>query len=107
MASKGQKAASGLSMLIKTTRRVEAFIMRKAFHVYILPILTYGAPAWWPGRSRINKQGLTIQNSMEGICLKLDKAQNIALRANLPIWKNYPNKNTSKRVGDSHYTSYA
>ena len=73
MASKGRKAASGLSMLVKTIRRVEALIMQKTVHVCILPILTYGAPAWWPGRSRINKQGLTIQNSIEGICLKLDK----------------------------------
>ena len=45
MASKGRKAASGLSMLVKTTRGVEALIMRKAVHACILPILTYGAPA--------------------------------------------------------------
>lgn len=41
MASKGRKVASGLSMLVKTTRGVEAFIMRKAVHVCVLPILTY------------------------------------------------------------------
>lgn len=46
MASKGRKAASGLSMLVKTTRGVEAFIMQKVVHACIIPILTYGAPAW-------------------------------------------------------------
>lgn len=45
MASKRRKAASGLSMLVKTTRGVEALIMQKAVHACILPILTYGAPA--------------------------------------------------------------
>ncbi len=55
MASKERKAASGLSMLVKTTRGVEALIMRKAVHACILPILTYGAPAWGPRQSRINK----------------------------------------------------
>ena len=90
MASKGRKAASGLSMLVRTTRGVEALIMRKAVHACILPILTYGAPAWWPGRTRTNKQGRTIQNSMEGNCQRLDKAQNTALCAILPVWKPTP-----------------
>ena len=40
MASKKRKAAAGLAMLVKTTRGVEAVIMRKAVHACILPILT-------------------------------------------------------------------
>ncbi len=44
--SKGYKAVLGLSMLVNTTRGVEAVIMRKAVHACILPILTYVAPAW-------------------------------------------------------------
>lgn len=51
MASKGRKAAAGLTMLGKTTREVNATTMRKAVHVCILPILTYAASAWWPGRN--------------------------------------------------------
>ena len=85
MASKGRKAAAGLSMLVKTTRGVEAVIMRKEVHAYILQILTYGTPAWWPGRTRTNREGQTIQNGMESNCKKLDKAQNTTLCAILPV----------------------
>ncbi len=46
MASKGQKTVASLSMLVKTTRGVEAVIIRKAVHACILSILTYGIPAW-------------------------------------------------------------
>ncbi len=72
-------------MLVKTTRGVEAVIMRKAVHACILPIPTYGTPAWWPGRTRTNREGQTIQNSMESNCKNLDRAQNTALRAIFPV----------------------
>ena len=87
LACKGQKAEAGLSMLVKTTRRIKAVIMRKVVHACILPIPTYGTPAWWPGRTWTNREGRTIQNSMESNCKKLDKAQNPALRAIFPVWR--------------------
>ena len=80
MTTKGRKAASGVSMLVDATKGVEAVIMRKAIHACILPILTYGAPAWWPERTRTNREGRTIQNDIDNNCQKLDKTQNAALR---------------------------
>ncbi len=61
MASKSQKAATGPFMLVKKTRGVEAVIMRKEMHPCILPILTLGTSAWWPGRTRTNREGRTIR----------------------------------------------
>ena len=90
MASEGRKAAAGLFMLVKTTRGVEAVIMREAVHSCILLIRTYGTPAWWPGRTRTNRKVRTIQNGMESNCQKLDKAQNTALRVILPVWRTTP-----------------
>ena len=87
MASKGQKTAAGLSMLVKKTGGVEAVIIWKVLHVCILPILTYGTPAWWPGRTRTNCERRTIQNGMESNCKKLYIAQNTAFRAILPVWR--------------------
>lgn len=46
MANKGRRAVTYLSMLVKTTKGVEAGIMQGAVCVYILPILTYGTPVW-------------------------------------------------------------
>ncbi len=90
MASNGRKAATGLTMLVKTTRGVNATTMRKAVHACILPIFTYAAPAWWPGQSHTNAAGRTIHNKINANCDKLNKAQNIALRTILPVWKTVP-----------------
>ena len=38
------------------------------------------------GKTRINKAGHTIKNGVARQCKKLDVAQNIALRAILPVW---------------------
>lgn len=38
MASKSWKVVAGLFMLVKTNKRVEANIMRKRVHIWILPI---------------------------------------------------------------------
>lgn len=61
MASKAQKAVAGLNMLGNTVQGVETKIMWRAVHACILLIVTYAAPAWWPGRTRLNKQGKTIR----------------------------------------------
>lgn len=45
MARKGQKTAASLVMLVETTRRVEAIMIRKAVHACILLILIYKTPA--------------------------------------------------------------
>lgn len=36
---------------------------------------------------------------MEGLCTKLDKVQNIALRAVLPVWKTIPISILQKEAG--------
>ena len=45
IAIKGRQAIAGLAMLGNTTRGADPGLMRQAVHAFILPILTYGAPA--------------------------------------------------------------
>ncbi len=85
MASKGRRAAEGLIMLANIVQGVDAKTMQCVVHAYILPILPYSVSAWWPGRTRTNKNGKTIWNRVDGHLKKLDKAQNVALRAILPV----------------------
>lgn len=59
-------------------------------HACILPILTYAAPAWWPGKNRQDKNGKVIRNGVEGHLSRLNKVQNIALRTILPVWQTTP-----------------
>ena len=60
MATKGRQAAAGLGMRVNTTR---------------------------PRHVQKNEDGRDIRNGVEGRCRKLDKSQNVALRAILPVWK--------------------
>lgn len=90
MASKRRKAVSSLKMLVNTIHGVEPIIMRKAIHACILPILTYEAPVWWSGCSCISEKGKTISYRVDGQLKQLNKVQNIALRAILPVWKTMP-----------------
>lgn len=89
-ASKGRRAVAGFKMLGNTIQGVETKVIRRAVHACTLPILTYAAPAWWPGRTRLNTHGKTIWNSVEGQLKHLDKVQNIALRTILPVWRTTP-----------------
>lgn len=98
MASKGRRASAGLIMLANTVRGVDAKIMRRAVHACILPILTYATLAWWPGHTRINKNNKTIRNGVDGHLKKLDKAQNVALHAILPVWKTTTGKIMQKEA---------
>ncbi len=92
MASKGRKAVAGLNMLGNTVRGVDVKVMRRAVHACILPILTYAAPAWWAGRTRISNAGKSVRSGVEGQLKRLDKVQNIALRTILPVWRTTPIK---------------
>lgn len=85
MASIGRKAISGLKMLTNTIHSMEPIIMRKVIHTCILPIFTYGMSVWWSGHSRLCQKGTTIGNRIDGHLKQLNKVQNIALRAILPV----------------------
>ena len=77
-------------MLVKTTRGVEAVIIRKEVHAFILTIPTYQIPAGWPRRTQANREGRKIYNEMENNCKKLDKSKNTAFCAILPVWRTTP-----------------
>lgn len=89
-ASKARVAAAGLGMLANTVRGVNPLVMRRVVHACIIPILTYGSPAWWPDVAQTNQKGKIVQNRIQGLCKKLDKAQNIALKTILPTWRTTP-----------------
>lgn len=81
-----RRAVAGPKMLENTIQGVETKVIRRAVQACILPILTYAAPAWWPGRTRLNKHRKTIRSGVEGQLTRLDKVQNIALHTILPVW---------------------
>ena len=66
MASKGQRAFAGLKMLENTIQGVETDVICREIHEYILLILNYASPAWWPSRTSVNKHKKTICNGVEG-----------------------------------------
>lgn len=47
----------------------------------ILPILIYTFFAWWHGSTQINNKDKTIQNTVGRLLKKINKVENIDLRA--------------------------
>lgn len=73
-ASKSRAAALGLTTLANTVWEINAKVVHQAVYVCVLFIFTYTKPAWWPGRTRINKNEETIKNGVDGHLTKLEKA---------------------------------
>ena len=69
-------------MLGGTTQGAPAYVLQHAAKACVLPILTYGAEAWWPPPN--------IRQRTRALARKLDIIQNIALRAILPAYKTTP-----------------
>lgn len=78
------------NLYISITCYIHVKILSPRLPPSILPILTYAAPACWPGRTRLNKHGKTIRNGVEGQLTRLDKVRNILLRTILPVWRTTP-----------------
>ena len=82
MAQRGRITAQGLQMLGGITKGAPAHVLRYATKACVLPILTFGAEAWWPPPN--------TQQQVRALARKLDLIQNIALRATLPVYKTTP-----------------
>src|SRR5699024_12860229 len=52
LAAKAKLAANGTQALANTVRGVKAPLLRQATIACVVPVLCYGAEAWWPGRRR-------------------------------------------------------
>lgn len=90
--SKGLRVANHLKSLNRTTKGSPPHATAKAAATCVLPILTYGAEAWWPGTSwpSQSKEGTEVNNGLKERTAKIDKAIRTAARAALPVWKTTP-----------------
>lgn len=66
-----------------------ASLLRRAVISCILPVLTYGAKAWWPGLARLRKSKL-LPNGVNAALSHLDGTLRQAIRGTLPIYRTTP-----------------
>jgi hypothetical protein len=89
MTAKARRAASGIQALSNTVRGAPVQLLRQAIQACVLPILCYGAEAWWPGKSRI-VGGRETSNRVDNLAERLDLALRQALRGALPVYRTTP-----------------
>jgi len=87
--------AHHIRSLANTQRGPPAASLRKAVLSCILPILTYGAEAWYAGTTKTRKTLLQngsrdVSTRQEHLVEEVAKILNGAIRAVLPVWKTTP-----------------
>ena len=78
MAARARSTINGISLLGNSVRGLDFLNWRKVYNALVVPILTYGVPAWFTGR---NQKGLTQF---------LTVAQNQGLRKMTGVFKTTP-----------------
>ena len=71
--------------------------MWKALHACILAIITYGAPAWWPGRLRMMVKGEPYRTAWKATT-EIRKSTNYRTVCNSSCSENHLNGNTSEEA---------
>jgi hypothetical protein len=89
MAAKARRAVGGIKALSNTVRGAPVQLLRQAVQACVLPILCYGAEAWWPGKSRAVR-GRETSNQVDGLVKRLDLVLRDALRGALPVYRTTP-----------------
>ena len=89
MAARARQTAAGIQSLANTARGVNARLLRQAVIACVLPVLTYGAEAWWPGISRAHKTSF-ISNGVKSALAHLGNTLRYAIRSILPAYRTTP-----------------
>ena len=56
----------------------------------VLPVLTHGMEAWYPGTDKSNISGVRTSCQLKGLLRMMDAALRTAMRAILPVWRTHP-----------------
>lgn len=89
LAAKARQTAAGIKALANTVRGASALLLRQATVACVIPVLCYGAEAWWPGRHRAQKQTY-ISNRVDSSLSCLDRVLRDAIRGTLPVYHTTP-----------------
>ncbi|KAK2933578.1 Ankyrin repeat [Fusarium oxysporum f. sp. vasinfectum] len=101
---KANKLVQHLRNLSNTKRGPPANLLRKAIITCVIPVLLYGAEAWYEGPTKAPQHiaharlGNVATMQAEGIN-KIDETIRNAIRAILPVWKTTPNNTLYRDTG--------
>lgn len=85
-ASKALKVANALRCFGNTIRGVSPKLSKQVIEACVLPIAHFGAPTWWPGKNRVNRDRI-ISNRVGTHLKMIDKAHRVAARSILPVFR--------------------
>lgn len=90
--------------LSNTVHGPPAASLRKAVSACIIPVLTYGAEAWYPGltkppSNRAKERNKDVSTRIQGHLEDIGRALKVAMRAILPVWRTTPSKTLYRDSG--------
>jgi ribonuclease HI len=90
-----RKVTAHIHSLANTQRGPPAAALRKAIKTVVIPCLTYGAEAWYEGRSKTRRNTgtalePTIKTQQEHLLDEMAYVLQPALKAILPVWRTTP-----------------
>lgn len=94
-AAQARSLIQHLRSLANTRRGPSSRALRKVIHTCVRPILTYGAEAWYEGRTKTRKIAcrqfhMEVATRQEAHIYEIDRVLWEAIRAVLPVWKTTP-----------------
>ncbi|RYC55822.1 hypothetical protein CHU98_g10381 [Xylaria longipes] len=90
--------------LANTVHGPPAAAIRKAVNACVIPVLTYGAEAWYPGltkppTNRAKERDKDVSTRIQGHLEDIGRALKVAIRAVRPVWRTTPSKTLYRDSG--------
>lgn len=87
---KAGRVVNHLRGICNTSRGMPVSSVRRAVQTCVLPVLTYGLEAWYPGETRTSRTGVKINCGVQTHLRRMDAVLRNAARAILPVYKTTP-----------------
>lgn len=87
---KAGKVVNHLRGLCNTARGMPVPSVRRAVLTCVMPVLTYGLEAWYPGTKRTTRTGAEVNCGVQAHLRRMDAVLRNAARAILPVYKTTP-----------------
>ncbi|KAI0999845.1 hypothetical protein K3495_g8352 [Podosphaera aphanis] len=99
-AAQALKIANASRCTGNTIQGVSPKLSNQTFTACVLPVAHFGAEAWWPGKSRVNR-GKVVSNRVSSQLEALDKIRRACARAILPVFRTTPSTALLRETGIS------
>lgn len=82
--------ANHIRGLCNTVKGLPVQSTKRAVIACVIPVLTHGLEAWYPGADKIRSSGARASCRSKELIQTMDAGLRTAIRAILPVWRTHP-----------------